>query len=288
MYRNYFLALFILFGLLFAKAQDSLQRGFIKYISQPSGDAMVKKDIKKELHFNSEKTLFFSNKFSMLDGQEVKASFSEKGFGYQALSADEKGFQIYRNFIAKEIFFRIPETIPLDPYTVEDNWIELDWEIIERSNKIILGYSCKKAMGEFRERTYQVWFTKEIRLPYGSWKLFGLPGLILEATDTSGNFKFIAQEVCYPCDSNVKIEKIIEKEHKTLREFVYYNDHILKMAEKSMKAILDFIRKTRDNFDIQINLNNLPTELEIQQKRKDRIEVSYEWENEKPIENFKN
>lgn len=263
-------------------ANDSMI-GIVKYeLIKPSweGNAWKPKSYNSELQFNFSESIFFYNKLSMLDNEESKAEFSEKGFAYKAISADEEGYQIYRNFETNEIFFRVPKTIPLDPFSVEDDWVEIDWQI-SKGIKNILGYSCQKAIGNFRGRTYTVWFTKEITTPYGPWKLFGLPGLILEAEDTFGRFKFIAKKVCYPCKIDENIDEIIEMNHKTLREYVYYNDNLLKMVEKNMKSTLDSIRKTRKNFDIEINLNNPPTEKEMKQKRKDKIEVIYEWENEK-------
>jgi len=40
-------------------------------------------------------------------------------------------------------------------------------------------YDCRRAIGKFRGREYEVWYTTDIPIPGGPFKLGGLPGLIL-------------------------------------------------------------------------------------------------------------
>ena len=73
---------------------------------------------------------------------------------------------------------------------VEETMPKIKWEIFDEEKMIADTYRCKKAVGDFRGRTYTVWFTEKIPIPSGPWKLGGLPGLILEATETEGKFAF--------------------------------------------------------------------------------------------------
>lgn len=56
----------------------------------------------------------------------------------------------------------------------------------------ILGYLCYKATTKFRGREYEAYFTQELPVNDGPWKLYGLPGLILEAKTRDGIFHFKA------------------------------------------------------------------------------------------------
>ena len=69
------------------------------------------------------------------------------------------------------------------------NW-RIGWE-----RKEICGYDCRKATGSFRGRTYEVWYTEDIPASVGPWKLRGLPGAILLASDFDGVCRFEAVTV---------------------------------------------------------------------------------------------
>lgn len=64
-----------------------------------------------------------------------------------------------------------------------------EWEMQEGDTTIV-NYSCKKAKTTFRGRSWTVWYALDIPYHYGPWKLYGLPGLILQAVDTKGDFTF--------------------------------------------------------------------------------------------------
>ena len=54
----------------------------------------------------------------------------------------------------------------------------------------VLGYLCQKATATFSGREYEAWFSTDIYIKEGPWKLYGLPGLILKASTTDGLFAF--------------------------------------------------------------------------------------------------
>jgi GLPGLI family protein len=74
-------------------------------------------------------------------------------------------------------------------YLLEEKIPEIDWKISEET-KTIGGYDCQKATTTFRGRTYEAWFCNKLPYHIGPWKLGGLPGLILEASDTKKEFVF--------------------------------------------------------------------------------------------------
>lgn len=84
--------------------------------------------------------------------------------------------------------------IPQNFYIGEEEIPSQNWTI-ENETKNILGYTCRRAFTFFRGRKYIAWFTKEIPILYGPWKLNGLPGLILEVNDSDNFFRFLAKNI---------------------------------------------------------------------------------------------
>ncbi len=52
------------------------------------------------------------------------------------------------------------------------------------------GLHCQKATGHFKGRDYTAWFCPDLPLQIGPWKLNGLPGVIVEAYDATGDVRF--------------------------------------------------------------------------------------------------
>ena len=95
-----------------------------------------------------------------------------------------------------------------------------EWTIVDDSTKIILGYDCIKATANYHGRDWTVWFTPEVPMNTGPWKLLGLPGLILEAVDSTGQHHFTANGIQ---SVNMPITKVYEPysyEKTTRREFL--------------------------------------------------------------------
>jgi GLPGLI family protein len=56
-------------------------------------------------------------------------------------------------------------------------------------------YQCQKAVATFRGRDYTAWFTRDVPINAGPWKLHGLPGLIIMAIDNSGEVRFTVSSI---------------------------------------------------------------------------------------------
>lgn len=108
------------------------------------------------------------------------------------------------------------------------------WEIGD-SIKTLLGYECMLAETDYHGRHWKAWFTPEIPLHDGPWKLCGLPGLILEASESSGQHRFIAtgieqcNQTIVPVYSPKRYDRMTRKEMLSgMRQYLLNGDIMVK------------------------------------------------------------
>lgn len=89
-----------------------------------------------------------------------------------------------KNLITECDFFNMTYWKYAEPLTTPE-WVVTD------SIKSCLGFDCIKATANFKGREWTVWFNPDIPIPEGPWKLYGLPGLIMEAYDKNHDYEFI-------------------------------------------------------------------------------------------------
>ncbi len=100
--------------------------------------------------------------------------------------------EIYKNYPRRGKMTEIDKLIKF--FLVEEDMPDLKWEI-EDEEREVAEYVCRKAVTSFGNRTWYAWFTPEIPISDGPWKLCGLPGLILEAEDSEGHYHFRCVEI---------------------------------------------------------------------------------------------
>lgn len=101
-------------------------------------------------------------------------------------------------------------------FRYEDSLPQIEWQVEEEA-RTILGYACQKATGSLYGREWTVWFTMDIPASEGPWLLSGLPGLILEATDSEGLFHFSAIELRKDT-GNLSVEPVAKRFMKCTRK----------------------------------------------------------------------
>jgi len=94
---------------------------------------------------------------------------------------------VYKNY--PEGSMTITDRIGSDRVIYEDTLNAQNWQITD-SVKTILGYECQQATCSFRGRQWTAWFTTDIPVSDGPWKLGGLPGLIMEVYDIGKHYSF--------------------------------------------------------------------------------------------------
>ena len=160
----------------------------------------------------------------ILKGADAIPGFREDGaFGYE----------IFKNMKDSEMEVTDLGACIGGHYIYKEATPNIDWKIGDEHCKI-LSYSCQKAIGYFRGRTYEVWFTTDIPVNNGPWKLGGLPGLILKASDSRNHYVFECigleqlkakeeirkYDVEYKEAKREEIDKLYKRYHK---DYIAYN-----------------------------------------------------------------
>lgn len=200
---------------------------------------------------------------------EMKTSLSESWDGqyetnseaFVVSNSSKQDFYLKIDHNTKELLDFAPMPGSLSSL-VKDNYPEINWTV-SKEIKSILGYTCIKATGTYRGREWAAWFTPEIALPYGPWKLHGLPGLILEVQSADAKYTMKAHKI-----KKAKSD-IFDKDFKTLKptynkQPVTYQQH--KKNEK--EAFENMIAKARSEGE---NTTFVPAP-------PNGYELKYEWE----------
>ena len=87
---------------------------------------------------------------------------------------------------------KVYDTAGMEQYVVEEPVENIEWTLVEDSTKNVIGYGCIMATADYHGRKWTAWFTPEMPVQAGPWKLAGLPGLILEADADNGVYSFVA------------------------------------------------------------------------------------------------
>jgi GLPGLI family protein len=129
-------------------------------------------------------------------------------------------------------------------YTAENSG-EVKWTI-HNDKKKIGKYSCTKATGTFKGRVYEVWFAESLNVPFGPWKLNGLPGLILEATDNEGyvsfKYKSFKKDLKVKVDFSIPDSKdlLTPKELQQLKVAEVYKIHKVTASSSPSKLLKEY------------------------------------------------
>lgn len=146
---------------------------------------------------------------------------------------------IYKNYPKGKLTNYTSDGLMTTYQCVED-YEPQKWEVLD-STKQILGYSCQLARCSFRGRAYFAWFTLDIPIKDGPWKLNGLPGLILEAYDSANHYRFTAMGISQGSIKPVSLYNCSKKYEKANRiallkekaEILFGNRNVMQEVKQS-------------------------------------------------------
>lgn len=206
-------------------------------------DGIVKRDIPFILLANKEQSKFYNAKTEFKDslqstpqGRAVEKQLFNDAVKRYSETRDESAMNavVYQTFL---YIFRSKSDNRMTVYdkagsleygVYTEPLGEIQWEITD-SAKTVLGYECVMATANYHGRDWTVWFAPDIPLQEGPWKICGLPGLILEASESTGQHSFVATGLeasnqaivpIYPYQQYDKMSRI-----EMLRQLRNYRDH---------------------------------------------------------------
>ncbi len=164
-------------------------------------------------------------------------------------------------------------------YLVEENWPFINWKITTDTTSFG-SLHCQKATTTFKGRTYEAWFCPALPFKSGPWKLNGLPGLILEASDSKKEviFKFAGLEdaneiakktvsVAEASSASGKVTQIMGfNEENASSKIIALPQNGIKTTEKELAQLKETMRKDPQAFiqasmagsGVNVKVNSMP------------------------------
>ncbi|MCI6213621.1 MAG: GLPGLI family protein [Bacteroides pyogenes] len=143
----------------------------------------------------------YSKTFSKLqyDGDSIYFSYLKKGARSAPWFQENiPPVEIYKNYAEKKTTVSHRFWGVRTVYLYRDDYpLKISWNLTGEK-KEIHSYACQRAIGTFRGRTYEAWFTPEIPFKEGPYKFGELPGLILEINDMEKNFVYTCISITHP------------------------------------------------------------------------------------------
>lgn len=178
-----------------AECRDTLTRRMLK-------DKMTLRIGDKHSMFYSNNTYYADSLSSTSEGRQLWGRLMleaiKKGRPQDRPGAITTSDYLYLNYPEGKITTR---TILFTTHIAFEEPYEMPMWQLSDSTKMIAGYVCHNASVTFRGRDYEAWYAVEIPIPSGPWKFHGLPGLILEIYDMTGDYHY--------CLTSIKTENLL-------------------------------------------------------------------------------
>lgn len=181
------------------------------------------RDTTTQYVYAEEMMLLFNKKEAIYSSQTkyIQDSVREKAFANATANGGEVNLGVVHPTTPERYIVSLPDQklLTVAPFQRNDYLItepldNINWKVLSETKKI-KSFTCQKAMTHYKGRDYTAWFTVELPFSFGPWKLHGLPGLILEATDKNKEVQFFCEAVVRNPNSYVTIPTTGIKTTKT-------------------------------------------------------------------------
>lgn len=230
----FFLSIYSLYGL---SQHRPVQKGVVSYgqLQSMGMGGPVGNDYNSVLVFSPSRSIYITVSDSLEKAhihEQVTIKNESMGF-IMTKSTNKYGFRYFMDIKKDSMYSRdigfnyVAEKLP-----------KIVWEI-QNEKKKIGSYECTKATTTFRGRDFIAWFTTEIPLPFGPWKLHGLPGLILEAHDPKKEVYFYFKNLKYPSDTSIGINKPVIQKEQSWKKWITFEEYKKNLIEAFISAKLN-------------------------------------------------
>jgi GLPGLI family protein len=211
--------LLTLFCLLISASTLAQPFGYIRYYAKYNILSPAMQVSKEDAEYETEDSwLFFTKKTSLfqqkLNYTATQVMKGPGGIEKKQISRgspdklDKTGTIYYKDLSNNELLYRENFTFSREKYNIaKDTLARINW-IISNEKKSIGKFVCRRADANAFGRKWTAWFSTEIPVSVGPWKLWGLPGAILEAYDSTNNYLFLFREINIP---NLEAEEKIKE-----------------------------------------------------------------------------
>ncbi len=210
-----------------------------------------------EQHLNGPASLWFNHYEAVYVHDAVLAETAVETQGNKILATpgDEEGFPVYINIKDDVLIFKDFVGLSFVASIIRDSLPKIDWHILDEYRQIG-GYSCQKAEGEFAGRLYEAWFSKDIPIPFGPYKLWGLPGLILEAKTDDESVQFLFKGL----EMSDKLEGEVFVPSKGKNSFNSYEAYL----EACEKRKMEMLQEARAKGHLGFSITDAPWDCKIE------------------------
>ena len=184
---------------------------------------MCKTELKNGHIFDGRTSLYFSGLESIFVHEDVSEDNTYINSDNVTIfkKGDSEGFPVYINSNKKSLYYKSIYGSPRELFIFKEDIPKINWHITEQT-KMLGHLVCVKAYGTFGGRTYDVWFTPDIPVSLGPYKLGGLPGLIVDAKSRDGVVSYDFLGIQLNCNDYPSISKPQVGKEVTWAEFKEY------------------------------------------------------------------
>lgn len=195
-----------------------------RYKATEKDDSLSHDDL-MDLQLGRKYNAFFSRNLRDLDIRNTKELKTTMQF--QTVPENYVGFDLLVNHgdSTTIVTNRVPYTSQVIEYT--EHTPVPAWTYVPEDTISVMGYHCHAAKCNYGGREWKVYYTNDIPLPYGPWKLNGVKALVLKAEDSEHNFVFEAEGLTQKTQSIIRYDwnrKTMNKEDwKRFENEMYQN-----------------------------------------------------------------